>query len=143
MHIHRKFWSHFFSRSYALFELRKLTKMKDTTETVGQHNSTETAQQNCMKFVVMKDIMCRCAFLQEMLVDPFEEQFISPFLSDCPSLMPFIVYSILKHCRSVGYVSLLTLSFILSVYFRKLWVLQDPRNIAWQVLLSLKRVNTV
>ena len=30
-------------------------------------------------FVVMKDIMCR--------FDPFEEQFISPFLSDCPSLM--------------------------------------------------------
>ena len=30
-------------------------------------------------FVVMKDIMCRCAFLQEMLVDLFEEQFISPF----------------------------------------------------------------
>ena len=39
------------------------------------------------KVVVMKDIMCRYAFLQEMLVDPFEEQFISPFLSDCPSLM--------------------------------------------------------
>ena len=31
--------------------------------------------------------MCRYAFLQEMLVDPFEEQFISLFLSDCPSLM--------------------------------------------------------
>ena len=32
-----------------LFELRNLTKMKDTTETVGQRNSTETAQQNCVK----------------------------------------------------------------------------------------------
>ena len=31
--------------------------------------------------------MCRCAYPQEMLVDPFEEQFISPFLSDCASLM--------------------------------------------------------
>ena len=36
------FDSLFFSRSYALFELRNLAKMKDTTETVGQHNSTET-----------------------------------------------------------------------------------------------------
>ena len=35
--------------NYALFELRNLTKMKDTTKTVGQHNSTETAQQNCVK----------------------------------------------------------------------------------------------
>ena len=32
-----------------LFELRNFTKMKDKTETVGQHNSTETAQQNCVK----------------------------------------------------------------------------------------------
>ena len=31
------------------FELRNLTKMEDTTETVGQRNSTETAQQNCVK----------------------------------------------------------------------------------------------
>ena len=42
------FDSIFFLPFYALFELRKLTKMKDTTETVGQHNSTETAQQNCV-----------------------------------------------------------------------------------------------
>ena len=62
------FDSIFFSRIYALFELRNLAKMKDTTETVGQHNSTETAQENCVNFVVIKDIMCRYAFLQEMLI---------------------------------------------------------------------------
>ena len=39
----------FFLGAMPLFELRNLTKMKDTTETVGQHNSTETAQQNCVK----------------------------------------------------------------------------------------------
>ena len=43
------FDSIFFSLKYALFELRNLTKMKDTTETVCQHNSTETAQQICVK----------------------------------------------------------------------------------------------
>ena len=45
------FDSVFFSRiyCYALFELRYLTKLKDTIETVGQHNSTETAQQNRVK----------------------------------------------------------------------------------------------
>ena len=41
----------FFLGAMPLFELRNLTKMKDTTEKVGQHNSTstETAQQTCMK----------------------------------------------------------------------------------------------
>ena len=38
----------FFSRNYALVELRNLTKMNDTTETVRQRNSTE-AQQNFRK----------------------------------------------------------------------------------------------
>ena len=31
----------FFYRIYALFELRNFAKMKDTTETAGQHNSTQ------------------------------------------------------------------------------------------------------
>ena len=39
----------FFLGAMPLFELRNLTKMKDSTETVGQHNATETAQQNCVK----------------------------------------------------------------------------------------------
>ena len=39
----------FFSQSYALFELRNLAKMKDTTETVRQCNSSETTQQNFVK----------------------------------------------------------------------------------------------
>ena len=34
----------FVSKNYALFELRNLTKMKETTETVCQRNSSETAQ---------------------------------------------------------------------------------------------------
>ena len=43
------FDSIFFLGTVPLFELGNLTKMKDTSETVGQHNSTETAQQNCVK----------------------------------------------------------------------------------------------
>ena len=39
----------FFLETMLLFELRKLTKMKDTTEKVCQHNSTEKAQQNWVK----------------------------------------------------------------------------------------------
>ena len=45
------FDSIFFLGAIPLFELRNLAKMKDTTETVGQHNSTEMAlsQQKCVK----------------------------------------------------------------------------------------------
>ena len=43
------FESIFLSRSFALFQFRNLAKMKETTETVCQHNSSETAQQNFVK----------------------------------------------------------------------------------------------
>ena len=43
------FDSIYFLGAMPIFELRNLTKMKDAIETVGQHNSTETAQQNCVK----------------------------------------------------------------------------------------------
>ena len=39
----------FFFRSNALFEPGNLTKMKDTTETDFQRNSTETTEQNFVK----------------------------------------------------------------------------------------------
>ena len=39
----------FFLGAMRLFELRNLTKMKDTTETVCKRNSSETAQQNFVK----------------------------------------------------------------------------------------------
>ena len=42
--------------------------MKDTTETVCQRNFSETAQQNFVNFVVIKDIMCRCAYPQEIIL---------------------------------------------------------------------------
>ena len=43
------FVSIFFSES-RLYELRNLAKMKETTETVCQRNSSETAEQNLLKF---------------------------------------------------------------------------------------------
>ena len=46
---HRKFWFIFLSQNYTRFELRNLTKMKDTIETVRQRNSSEAAQQNFLK----------------------------------------------------------------------------------------------
>ena len=65
-------------------------------------------------FVIMKDIMCRYAFLQKILIWSFWGAIYNPLFCPiaCHLELPFIIYSILKQCWSVGYVSLLTLSFI-------------------------------
>ena len=59
-----------FSRSYALFELRNLAKMKDTTVFLVSATSLKPLDRISWNFVVMKDIMCRCACHQEILI-PF------------------------------------------------------------------------
>ena len=63
----------FFFLNHALFELKNLTKMKDTTETVCQHNSSEAAQKNFVKLCSndLKDLMCRLAYPQEILIQFF------------------------------------------------------------------------
>ena len=65
-------------------------------------------------FVVMKDIMCKYAFLQEMLIWSFWGEIYIPFFLWLPVINAWNChsYSILKQCWSVGYVSLLTLSFL-------------------------------
>ena len=104
--------------------------MKDTTDTVCQCNSSEVAHRISWNFVVLKDIMCTFVdmnFYRKCWFDPIKEQCWSLLNSGhnyfvqlvfCPIALqlclelPLVVYSILKQCLSVGYVSLLTLSFI-------------------------------
>ena len=100
MHIHRKFWFHFFSRSYALFELRNLAKMKDTTVCLVSTTPLKPLNRISWNFVVMKEIMCRYAFLQEMLIWSFLGAIYIPFLSDCPSLMLGIAIHCIQHSQA-------------------------------------------
>ena len=85
-------------------------------------------------FVVMKDIMCRYAFLQEMLIWSFWGAIYIPFFLRLPFTNAWNChsYSILKQCWSVGYVSLLTLSFIYSkvglLIYRQIWALTIRRE---------------
>ena len=58
----------FFSWSYALFELRNLAKMKDTTVFLVSATPLKSLNRITWNFVVMKDIMCRCAYPQEILI---------------------------------------------------------------------------
>ena len=68
----------FFSQNYALFEFRNLTKMKDLTETVCQRNSSETAQQNFLKFCSKEGHNLRYAYPQEILFNFFFSE-LRPF----------------------------------------------------------------
>ena len=101
MHIHRTFWFHFFSRSYALFELRNLAKMKDTTVCLVSTTPLKLLNRISWNFVVMKDIMCRYALLQEMLIWSFWGAIYIPFLSDCPSLMLGIANHCIQHSQAM------------------------------------------
>ena len=77
MHIHRKFWFLFFSRSYGLFELRNLAKMKDTT--VCLVSTTPLKPLNRIScFVIVKDIPCRIAYSQEIQIQFFLSE-LHPF----------------------------------------------------------------
>ena len=129
MHIHRKYsYSIFFWGGMLLFELRNLTKIKDSKQFVS---AIETAQQNFVKLSSNEGhnvLICiltentELIFLKSNLY-PFltlakiicENQMELVFCSIAPHLcleLPFVVYSILQQCWSVGYMSLLTLSFI-------------------------------
>ena len=67
------------SRSYALFELKNLTKMKNTTQNSLSAQLLWNRSREFRETVVMKDLMCRYAFLQEIWFDLLKEQFISLF----------------------------------------------------------------
>ena len=97
MHIHRKF----FSRSYVLFELRNLAKMKDTTVFLVSAIPLKPLNRIGWNFVVMKDIMCRYAFLQEMLIWSFWGAINIPFLCDCLSLMLGIAIHCIQHSQAM------------------------------------------
>ena len=49
----------------------------------------------------MKDIMCRYAFLQEMLILSFWGAIYIPFLSDCPSLILGIAIHCIQHSQAM------------------------------------------
>ena len=93
----------FFFLNYFLFELRNLTKLKDTTETVGQHTSSETAQQNCVILCSYEGHNVQICIFTGNADLIFEEQFISPFLSDCQSLpvMLGIAIHFIQHSQAM------------------------------------------
>ena len=88
--------------------------MKDTTETAGQRNSTETAPQNCVKLCSYEGHNVQiCIFTGNADLILLRSN-LYPLFSRLPVTNAWNChsYSFLKQCWSVGYVSLLTLSFI-------------------------------
>ena len=120
MHIHRKFWFHFFLWITLFLNFEIWRKWKVLLKQLVSTTPLKHLNRIAWNFEVMKDIMCRYAFLKEIMIWSFWGGIYIPFF--CPIArhkcleLPFIVYSILKQCWSVGYVSLLTLSFIILVH---------------------------
>ena len=80
MHIYRKFWFNFFSESNAPFWTLKFDENEryywnGWSAKLHWNRSTEFL----WNFVVMKDIICRYAFLQEMLIWSFWGAIYIPF----------------------------------------------------------------
>ena len=73
----RKFFQFFFSELRP-FELRNLAKMKDTIpNSLSAQLLLSRSKEFRETFVVMKDLMCRCAYPQEILVQ-FPPLFLMP-----------------------------------------------------------------
>ena len=56
------------SQNYAPKKPTNLAKIKYATETLCQRNSSKNTYRISGNFVVMKDILCRCAYSQEILI---------------------------------------------------------------------------
>ena len=122
MHIHRKFCFLFFLGFRPFFNFEIWRKWKILLKQLVSATPLKPLNRIAWKFVIMKDIMCRYAFLQEVLIWSFWRAIYIPFFLRLPvnNAWNCHSYSILKQCWSMGYVSLLTLSFILSVFVCKL-----------------------
>ena len=120
MHIHRKFWFIFFSlRITPFFNIEILPKwqihvlLEQMSSTTSLKRSTEFP--DLWNFVVMKDIPCRCAYPQEILIQFFfspsyalfelrnlaKMKVTTGFLSDCLSLMLGIAIPCIEHSQAM------------------------------------------
>ena len=71
----------FFSRSYVLFEIRNLAKMKDTTVFLVGATPLKSLNRISKNSVVIKDIMCRCTYPQTILFPSFFSKLRSFWIS--------------------------------------------------------------
>ena len=84
MHIHRKFWFHFFLRVTPFLNFENWRKWKILLKQLVSTTPLKPLNRISWNFVVMKDIMCRYAFLQEMLIWSFWGAIYIPFFVRLP-----------------------------------------------------------
>ena len=97
--------------------------MKDTSVILVSATPLKPLNRISWNFVVMKDIMCRYAFLQEKLIWSFWGAIYIPFLSDYPSLMLGIAIHCIQHSQAMleRGVCELAHSFFHYVYLKEFW----------------------
>ena len=119
MHIHRKFWFHFFLWITLFLNFEIWRKWKLLLKQLVSTTPLKHLNRIAWNFEVMKDIMCRCAYPQEISLN-------------------YTLFELLKQCWSVGYVSLLTLSFIFITILDMLnWKLRITQIHAPHTMLSV------
>ena len=84
MHIHRKFWFHFFLGFTPFLNLEIWPKWKILLKQLVSTTPLKLLNRIAWNFVVMKDIMCRYAFIQEMLIWSFWGAIYIPFFVRLP-----------------------------------------------------------
>ncbi|XP_078322396.1 uncharacterized protein LOC111103871 isoform X3 [Crassostrea virginica] len=76
-----------------------IAQLSDTYQNVQQ--DAQRGLEVNRAWIVSRVELNSLYFGKEMLVDPFEEQFISPFLSDCPSLMLGIAIHCIQYSQAM------------------------------------------
>ena len=128
----------FFSRSYALFELKNLAKMKDTTQNSFSSTPLKKLNRISWNFVVMKvcifagnaDLIFLRSNLYPFLTLNWTKLFCATHMklvyqSDCPSLMHVIAIRCIQHSLAMsgcGVYELAQSFFHLSISaWKKVW----------------------
>ena len=84
MHIHRTFWFNFFWEQCPFLNFKIWRKWKILLKHLVSTTPLKPLNRIAWNFVVMKDIMCRYAFLQEMLIWSFWGAIYIPFFVRLP-----------------------------------------------------------
>ena len=102
MHIHRKFWFNFFfweQCPFLNFEIWR--KWKILLKQLVGTTPLKPLNRIVWNFVVMKDIMCKYAYLQEMLIWYFWGAIYIPFFVQLPVTNAWIAIHCIQHSQAM------------------------------------------
>ena len=138
MLIHRKFWFHFFLGVTPFLNLEIWPKCKILLKQLVSTTPLKLVNRIAWNFVVMKDIMCRYAFIQEMLIWSFWGAIYIPFFVRLPIPNAWNCHLLYTAFSSnVGAWGMWACSLFLSFF-----VVISKFDIEWEMLIFLQLIFT-